>query len=367
MKYLFSIIIFLHAAIHLMGFAKGFKLAQIQSLSSEISVTSAIFWFVAFALFVISAIGFLFERNFWLVFAVFAVVISSVLIISTWSDAKFGIIPNLIILVVVVISFSSLSMKKMITRETHGILSGIDSSESKIITDTDVNELPTPVYKWIQNTGMIGKPVIQSAYVKQKALMKMKPEQKDWKPAKAEQFTVMDVPAFIWTVNMNIAPFIKIKGRDKFVNGKGEMLVKMNSLINVVNEKGEHMDKGTLQRYLGELVWYPSLALSPYISWETIDEFSAKATMNYNGTSGNGTFYFDEKGDFIKFITLRFKGNEAEAKRYPWILTVDDYAVFEGIKVPSKMKATWKLEEGDWTWLDLEITDIKYNIKTIIN
>jgi hypothetical protein len=367
MKYLFSIIVFLHGAIHLMGFVKGFKLAQIQSLSSEISVTSAIFWIIAFALFTMSAINFLLDKNLWLVFAIGAVVISSALIISTWSDAKFGMIPNVIILAVVMFSISSLNLNKMFTRETQTILSGTDVSASKIFTDMDAKKLPAPVYKWIQSTGMIGKPVIKSAYIKQKALMKMKPEQKNWIPAEAEQYTVMGVPAFIWTVDMNLMPLISIKGRDKFVNGKGEMLIKMNSLINLVNEKGQRMDEGTIQRYLGELVWYPSLALSPYISWENIDEFSAKATMNYNGTSGSGTFYFDKKGDFIKFIAFRFKGNEADAKRNPWVLTVDGYAVFEGIKVPSKMKATWETDEGNWTWLDLEITDIKYNINTIIN
>ncbi len=258
-------------------------------------------------------------------------------------------------------------MNKMITRETDEILYSVKKDAPVIITDPDIQKLPAPVQRWMRGTGITGKPAIQSAYIKQNALMKMKPEQKDWIPAEAEQYTVMDYPAFIWTVNMNMAPLIKIKGRDKFVDGKGEMLIKMNSLFNVVNEKGERMDEGTLQRYLGELVWFPSLALSPYIAWETIDNYSAKATMNYKGTSGSGTFYFDEKGDFIKFIALRYKGNKADAKRYPWILTVDEYAVFEGVKVPSKMKATWKLDEGDWTWLDLEITDIKYNINTIIN
>lgn len=367
MKYVFSIMILLHGAIHLMGFAKGFKLAHIQSLSSEISLMSGVFWLAAFLLLTIAAIGFLLEKNFWLVFAILAIVISSVLIVSTWSDAKYGMIPNLIILIVVVVSLSTKGMNKMIILETQKILSGIDSSASKIITGNDVKELPAPVYKWIQNSGMIGKPAIQSAYIKQKALMKMKPEQKDWKPAEAEQYTVMDMPAFIWTVNMNMSPLIIIKGRDKFVDGKGEMLIKMNSLINVVNEKGQRLDEGTIQRYLGELVWFPSLALSPYIVWEAIDNSSAKATMNYKGTSGSGVFYFDDKNNFIKFIALRFKGNESDAKRYPWILTVNDYAVFEGIKVPSKMKATWKLEEGDWTWLDLELTDIKYNINTIVN
>ncbi len=367
MKYLFSTIVLVHGAIHLMGFVKGFKWAQIQNLSSDISIISALFWLLAFLLFTMSAIGFMLGKFFWHVFAVLAVTISIVLIANTWNDAKFGMIPNVMILVAVALSLSSCSMNKMITSETQEILSMNQPSDSQIITGTDVNKLPAPVYKWIQNTGMLGKPSIQSAYIKQNALMKMNPEQKDWKSAKAEQYTTMHIPAFIWTVNMNMAPLIKVKGRDKFVDGKGEMLIKINSLINVVNEKGERMDEGTLQRYLGELVWFPSLALSPYITWEAIDDYSAKATLNYKGTTGSGTFYFNEEDEFTKFVTLRFKGNTEDAKRYPWVLTVDDYAEFDGIKVPSKMKATWKLDEGDWTWLDLEITTIKYNIDKIIN
>jgi hypothetical protein len=40
---------------------------------------------------------------------------------------------------------------------------------------------------------------------------------------------------------------------------------------------------------------------------------------------------------------------------------VDDYADFDGVRIPSKCRATWKLEEDDWTWCKIEITEIKYN------
>jgi hypothetical protein len=258
--------------------------------------------------------------------------------------------------------FSSCSMNKMVTRETEEILEAATTSDPVMITASDIQELPVPVQQWMKNTGIIGQSAIKRVYVKQKALMKMKPQQQDWYVARAEQYTTMNPPAFIWTVKMKMSPLIKIRGRDKFVEGKGEMLIKMNSIINVVNEKGPRMDEGTLQRFLGELVWYPSFVLSPYIEWEAIDKTTAKATMTYKGCTGSGTFYFNENGDFVKFVALRFMGNKADAKRYPWVLTVDDYAVFDGIQVPSKMKATWKLDEGDWTWLDLEITSIEYNL-----
>lgn len=367
MKYLISAFIFLHGTIHLLGFVKGIKIAQISNLQTDISPVSGIFWVIAFLFFALSAIGYALGKDFWLYFVIPAIIISGVLIASSWGDTKFGIIPNLGLLMVVIFSLSSCSMNKMITRETKEILNDATLFDPTIITDSDIQELPVPVQQWMRSNGTIGKPAFNTARVNQKAQMKMKPQQQNWHVAQAEQYTTLNPPAFIWTVNMEMTPLIRIVGRDMFAEGKGKMLIKLGALINIVNEKGPRMDEGTLQRFLGELVWYPPLALSPYITWEAIDDNSAKATMTYEGTTGSGTFFFNEDGDFVKFVAFRFMGNKQDSKRYPWVLTVNDYAVFEGIKVPSKMEATWKLDEGDWTWLDLEITDIKYNIIGIIN
>ena len=123
--------------------------------------------------------------------------------------------------------------------------------------------------------------------------MKMKPEQEKWYYATAEQYFTIQNPAFVWKVKMNMPPFIKITGRDKFVDGKGERQIRMFSAINIVNEKGSKMDEGTLQRYLGEIVWFPSAALSPLITREAIDNHSANATMKSKRTKCSETFYFN--------------------------------------------------------------------------
>ncbi|MBW6537545.1 MAG: hypothetical protein K0B11_21230 [Mariniphaga sp.] len=143
------------------------------------------------------------------------------------------------------------------------------------------------------------------------------------------------------------------------------MQMTLNGLLNLGKETGEKMDEGTLQRYLGETVWFPSGIVSPHISFKELDTHSAKATMNYNGTTGSGTFYFNNEGFFEKFIALRYYGNAKDAKRYEWIITAQEHAEFNGIKIPSKMEATWMLDSGPWTWLKLEITDIKYNTKHV--
>jgi hypothetical protein len=46
-------------------------------------------------------------------------------------------------------------------------------------------------------------------------------------------------------------------------------------------------------------------------------------------------------------------------------MNISDYATFEGITAPAKMISTWKLDSGDWTWLKLEVTEIRYNEKRV--
>ena len=364
MKILFLIIVLLHGLIHLLGFVKGLGIKEVKELTLPISKPMGFLWLTTAIFLLTFGILQLFNSKYaWLVGLV-TVVFSQILIILFWKDAKFGTLPNILILLVSIISYGQINFQKLVQQETTQLLSQNEIIENKIINKDNIEYLPEPVKNWLRNSGAVGQPFISIGKVIQKAEMKLKPEQEDWMSATATQYTTINVPAFIWTVDVKMNSLLYAQGRDKFENGKGEMLIKMNSLINVVNEKGEKLDEGTLQRYLGEMVWFPSLALSPYIAWKQIDNHTAKATMSYKGTTGSGIFQFNANGEVTSFSALRYKGNEATAKRYNWTMNIIDYKVFEGIKVPSKMTSTWKLDERDWTWLKLEVTDIKYNKNT---
>lgn len=361
MKIAFLIVVLLHGLIHLLGFVKGFELKEVQELTLPISKPLGVVWLAATILFLTYGVLHLLNSQYAWLIGLMAVVLSQVLVILFWKDAKFGTIPNIIILAVSIVSFGYYSFQKIIQQETAQLLNKNLSTENRNINESDLTDLPEPVKKWLINSGILGKPFISYGKVTQIAEMQMKPDQNNWLTATAIQYTTIDNPAFIWSVDVKMNSLLNFQGRDKFENGKGEMLIKMNSLINVVNEQGEKLNEGTLQRYLGEMVWFPSLALSPHITWVQINDTTANATMSYEGTIGNGTFYFNKNGAIIKFSALRYNGNDAAAKRHEWIMNISEHNTFEGIEVPSKMTATWKLPEGDWTWLKLEITDIKYN------
>lgn len=360
-RILLTIILLIHCLIHLIGFMKAYKPWEINSIALDAFNLYGLGRLVTVLLFFLTLAQYYLRNKLWWLTAFFSVLISQLLVIVFWQDAWPGTAPNLVILTASIIAFAHWNFNQTINTDLDNILARGIGTEKSIVQSDELKSLPTPVKNWLTKAGIIGKEKINLVRLKQKALMKMKPGQQSWSKATAKQYFTVEVPAFLWKVDMKMLPCISITGRDLFVDGKGEMLIKFLSIINVVDEKGEKIDQGTMQRYLGEIVWFPTAALSRYVQWTPIDSLSAKATMNYCGKNASGTFYFNKQGDFIKYSALRYRGNEPDAKPEEWIISVQENRQVNGIKIPVKMEATWKLKTGDWTWLKLEIEEIEYN------
>jgi len=361
MRTAFIVLVILHALIHLLGFLKGADIRDVKELSMPISRTMGCVWLLATILLLVYAVTFAINYGYAWLLGVVAIVVSQVLIVLFWKDARFGTIPNLILYLAAIVGWGQFSFRQMADLELKRLLATVDFSAKELLTEDKMKHLPAPVIYWLKASGAAGKPIIQEGRIVQAANMQMKPGDDKWLQADAIQYTTISNPAFLWTVDARMNSLLGFVGRDKFENGKGEMLIKLNALFSIVKAKGEKIDEGSLQRYLGEMVWFPALAISPYITWEAINDSTAKATMRYQGTTGSGIFQFNAQGEVTAFTALRYKGNEPDARRYEWIMQIRGYKVFEGIKVPAVMTSTWRLDEGDWTWLRLEVKEIRYN------
>jgi len=105
MKILLIILISFHGLIHLLGFAKAFKLAEVSQLSQPISKLNGSLWLLSAIMFVLAAATFSMEKEWWWILSLSGIMISQYLIINAWQDAKYGTIANIIVLIITIIGF----------------------------------------------------------------------------------------------------------------------------------------------------------------------------------------------------------------------------------------------------------------------
>ncbi|WP_165267468.1 DUF6544 family protein [Fodinibius halophilus] len=352
-----SVIVLLHGFIHLMGFLKAYNLASIDQLVLPISRTSGLIWLGAFLLFIASVFLYLFQIDWWWIIAAVAVIVSQALIVTYWEDAKFGTVANVIIMAGGILGYGHWSFNAMVDRELDQFWNGVASEQ----TEGDgkkIDDLPPVVQKWLNQSDINNQEAVK---LNQKGRLKTTPEG-SWMLVEADQYVNVDSPEFLWIADVQMASYIHLAGRDKYKDGKGHMLIKLLSLFPVANAKGAKIDQATLVRYLAEIVWYPRAATKEYIEWEQIEERKARATIENEGIITSGIFEFNKEGMPVQFEAERYYSRKEGATLETWLIDIEpsSYRVFDGMKIPTKASVTWQLDDGEFTWYLLEITDATY-------
>lgn len=362
-RILFITLMSLHGLIHLMGFSKAFGYTDTRQLHRPISKAAGICWLLVSILYLAAGLLLFLGRDEWWMAGVPALVLSQLLIIFNWRDARLGSFINAVIFIPLVIAFAGWQFNRQFNKVSAQVLSAVQAGDKKTITAAMLTPLPAPVQHWLEKANIVGKEKIQTVFIRQKGTMRTRP---GGKPVSfnAMQYSTVDPPAFVWKARMRMNPLLYIDGLDRYVNGNGGMLVKLLSIYSVADAKGPATNQAALLRYLGELSWYPTAALSEAISWEPVDSLAAKATIHDGAQTVSGIFHFTSGGDIAGFEAMRYydrgkKGSTLEK----WTPENIRGAIREiqGMRIPYKSSVTWHLPEGDFTWLQLELVEVVYN------
>ena len=107
MKTFFAVLLVVHGLIHLIGTAKAFDVADIPQLTQPIARPLGLLWLLAAALFLVAAMLLFTWPQRWWVAGTGAVIVSQIVILTSWSDARYGTIANIVALVGVALGFLS--------------------------------------------------------------------------------------------------------------------------------------------------------------------------------------------------------------------------------------------------------------------
>ena len=220
--------------------------------------------------------------------------------------------------------------------------------------------LPEPVQRYMNYTGVVGQPWIKNVLIRQSGTFRQGRE-RPWMPMSAKQQFTTDPPSFTWDARFKVAGLSLLSARDCYENGHGHISGKLAGVIPVFDERGEKLDQGTMLRFLGEMIWFPTAFLGRNITWEEVDGQSARATFTDHGRSVGGVFHFDDQGRPINFTTNRYREVDGEYSLDAWSTPITGYDKRAGLNLPVRGQAVWNLPEGDMPYANLEILEVLYN------
>lgn len=266
-----------------------------------------------------------------------------------------------LLLGITIIAAGSLSFRSGFDTNAREILSTNSSPKSRIITEADLAGLPDMVQRYLRYTGVIGKEQINTVRLKQKGTLRQTPEDA-WKNITAVEYFSVNPPAFVWMGQIAAGPISIVAARDSYQEKHGRMFIKMLGVKTIGDVRGEEMDYSSLVRYLNEMMWFPTAYLNDNIHWDAVDNNSARVTVTDGAKSASAILYFDEKGTLTNFVGERYHEVNGVYVKDTWETPMTEYGEFNGLKLPVKGYATWKTKSGDFSYINLEITDLEYNI-----
>ena len=270
------------------------------------------------------------------------------------------IIVAFLLIFVVVIGLAYWNFNGRISREVSGLLSGAKSGAGTVVTGEMLRILPQPVQRYMAYSGVLGKQIPRTIRLKQIGKIRQS-EKSAWMKLEAEEYYSTTPAGLIWKAFLPTKRFPLTLGRDAYLNGHGSMLIKMLSLIPLANATGTEIDQGSMMRYLNEMTWFPAAFLGENINWKAIDDTSAEVTLTHQGKSASATMYFDEEGKPINFIAKRYRMVGKKHDLETWSTPFTGYGEFEGLRLPVRGQGVWNLKEGDLAYVELEITELKYD------
>jgi hypothetical protein len=369
MKTIFAVLLILHGLIHLPGFVKTwwpsalekFSMRTIIPLSDQTLKWLSFPWLIAGLLFIFSALLLLFQRGQWLGVTLAAVLLSMILILLFWPDAKAGILPTLAILVV----WFFVRADRSFTRESERLVKtnsvAVLPAQSSEELAAKFEQVPLVVQKWLRRSGAGQFRPVQTALIEQKGRMLTKPGG-SWIPFEPSQFISTNPPCFLWDARIRAFPAVTIYGRDQLLDGHGRMLIRAMGLFTLTNAAGREINQGTLLRYLGVIAWYPTAALSDRINWKGLTDSTARATLLVRETAVSGIFTFNSMGDMVRFEADRYFLENKTYQLRKWLIELNKHASPAGLRIPMQATVSWVLPESRFTWLTLELNTVQYNL-----
>jgi len=303
---------------------------------------------------------FLFRWPAWWILAIAAVLLSQILIITEWHDARFGTIANLMIAIAIIFQWGIVHFEQGFNKDVAVVMETTSATDKILIRDEDVAKLPPPVKRYLQNCGVVGNPRIHNMRVVFSG--KMRSKKMDWFDFTSVQYNFFDEPARYFYMKARMYG-IQVPGYHKYHDAQASMDIRFAGLFPIVKKSGADMTKAeTVTLFNDMCLLAPASLIDKRIEWTAIDSSKAHATFTNHGISISAILYFDEQG-MLKDFESNDRYDVNEGKQFPFFTPCRNYQTKNGYRIMHEGDAIWQYPEGKFTYGKFRLKSVAYNVE----
>ena len=226
-----------------------------------------------------------------------------------------------------------------------------------------MSELPVAMQRYLRFAIPDERPAAGLLRLQHGGTLTLKPGM-DPLPIEGEEYFHCSDPAFIWTGRARMKPLVWVRARDKYLHGRGNMLVKLRAAVTLADSRGPEMDSSSLLRYLAEMPWLPSSFLAvPGLVFTQVDDRTVEVHLTHRSITVSGRFTIDDDGAMTNFHSEdRYREDNGTMVRCPWKGEYRDYREVDGFRIPHEATVAWELPEGDFPYAHFQLTCAEYDI-----
>ncbi len=365
MKLAFTALLLAHAAIHGMGFAKASGLARLSQLTLPISRSLGVLWLVAGVATLGTAIALHAWPRGWWVIGAFALVASQAAMSSSWAEARYGTVPNAVVLLAVGWGFLSAGPLSLRSEYEHEVARGLQRSMPQApVTEQDLAGLPAPVQRYLRYVGVVGQPRVQSYRVRFTGRIRSGPDG-PWMPLSAEQYSFADRPTRLFFMQARMFG-LPVEALHEYVDAQASMRVKVVSLVRMVNARGPGFTAAeTVTLFDDMCVMAPATLIDPAIRWEPVDATHTRAAFTAGEHTITATLIFDDDGRLVDLFSddrPSLDGNGKTFTRQRWSTPLSGYRAFGRFRLASRGEARYQGPSTDYAYGEFAMESIDYNV-----
>ncbi|GAB4348208.1 MAG: hypothetical protein Kow006_08680 [Gammaproteobacteria bacterium] len=263
------------------------------------------------------------------------------------------------------VAFSAAQLEKKTKSQIHTIIAPETPAPSERISLAALDSVPAPVAAYLRQALTEGHEAPHRIRISQDGYLRLKNEEKAWRPFSARQYIQTGDPAFVWDARIDLfPPIVDARAVDSYRDGRAGMCVRLMSALPLVNESDKpELIQGTLTRYLAEAVWCPTILLpGERLQWEEIDATSARAILTDHDYRVALVFRFNERHEVIEVESeSRFREVNGDYVATPWRGLFKEYAQRGDMRIPLRAAAQWCLPGGEFTYWRGRIRSIEYD------